>query len=249
MCRGDRDGRRRPGMVHEPGFRLLDDGGVFGAEVAREIWGGSARCAGLGAGPGRQEQSATEGGWRVHRHLEFRQRHRATRPGWARCARASTPTARRCCIRTARPWERTMLFRREQAKSTDVWHVMGLRGTGSDTYTIKDLFVDDAHSRDARIPGGAAGAGNAVSVPGHAALRGGFRRVGLGVARAHAGCVHRSGERQRAKPGRTERLRDNQAVQHIARLLGCGAEGGAGGVAECAGEVWEDVDRRRRVRR
>ena len=44
------------------------------------------------------------------------------------------------------PVVRTLLFPVEQARISDVWNVMGLRGTGSDTYEVTDLFVPDAHS-------------------------------------------------------------------------------------------------------
>ena len=37
----------------------------------------------------------------------------------------------------------TMFFPVEDVSIVDVWHVSGLRGTGSDTYTITDLFVPD----------------------------------------------------------------------------------------------------------
>lgn len=41
-----------------------------------------------------------------------------------------------------RPVERTMIFRREDATiHPDTWDVMSLRGTGSDTYSVTDLFV------------------------------------------------------------------------------------------------------------
>ncbi|MGJ5202882.1 hypothetical protein [Bradyrhizobium sp. HKCCYLR20261] len=41
-----------------------------------------------------------------------------------------------------RPVERTMIFPRESASiHPDSWDMMGLRGTGSDTYSVKDLFV------------------------------------------------------------------------------------------------------------
>ncbi len=33
---------------------------------------------------------------------------------------------------------------------TDIWHVIGLRGTGSDKYSVKDLFVPERHSVVAR---------------------------------------------------------------------------------------------------
>lgn len=39
------------------------------------------------------------------------------------------------------PSERTMLFPRRNVQIQDTWRVMGLKGTGSDTYSVKDLFV------------------------------------------------------------------------------------------------------------
>ncbi|HXU87251.1 MAG TPA: acyl-CoA dehydrogenase family protein [Methylomirabilota bacterium] len=44
------------------------------------------------------------------------------------------------------PVIRTLVFPIEQARISDVWDVMGLRGTGSDTYEVTDLFVPDPHS-------------------------------------------------------------------------------------------------------
>lgn len=45
-----------------------------------------------------------------------------------------------------KPLERTVLFAKSSAAVTDVWHVVGLKGTGSDTYSVTDLFVPDAYS-------------------------------------------------------------------------------------------------------
>ncbi|MSO75657.1 MAG: acyl-CoA dehydrogenase [Alphaproteobacteria bacterium] len=39
--------------------------------------------------------------------------------------------------------DRTMLFLREQVAIEDDWRVMGLRGTGSDSYGVKEFFVPD----------------------------------------------------------------------------------------------------------
>jgi alkylation response protein AidB-like acyl-CoA dehydrogenase len=41
---------------------------------------------------------------------------------------------------------RTLLFPKASAKFTDIWHVIGLRGTGSDSYTVTDLFVPEEHT-------------------------------------------------------------------------------------------------------
>jgi alkylation response protein AidB-like acyl-CoA dehydrogenase len=48
------------------------------------------------------------------------------------------------------PADRTMLLRRSQASIDDVWDVVGLRGTGSDTFAVEDLFVpaEDTVDRD-----------------------------------------------------------------------------------------------------
>ncbi len=47
--------------------------------------------------------------------------------------------------------DRSFVFQRSDAKIIDDWFVLGLRGTGSDTYTVEDLFIPEAHApaRDA----------------------------------------------------------------------------------------------------
>jgi len=42
--------------------------------------------------------------------------------------------------------ERTMLLREDQLSWSSTWDVVGLRGTGSDTYTLTDVFVPDAYT-------------------------------------------------------------------------------------------------------
>ena len=54
-------------------------------------------------------------------------------------------------IRHGRPDDRSFLFLKSKAQVVADWEVLGLRGTGSDTYSVKNLFVPDefAPSRDA----------------------------------------------------------------------------------------------------
>ena len=40
-----------------------------------------------------------------------------------------------------KPMERTLLFPKSSATVHDVWHVVGLKGTGSDSYTVTNVFV------------------------------------------------------------------------------------------------------------
>jgi alkylation response protein AidB-like acyl-CoA dehydrogenase len=39
------------------------------------------------------------------------------------------------------PAVRTLIFPRDSVTMTDVWHVIGLKGTGSDSYSVDNLFV------------------------------------------------------------------------------------------------------------
>src|SRR5215472_13213847 len=41
---------------------------------------------------------------------------------------------------------RTLLFPKSSAAMTDIWHVVGLRSTGSDRYSVTDLFIPERHS-------------------------------------------------------------------------------------------------------
>ncbi len=54
-------------------------------------------------------------------------------------------------MRYGRPDDRSFVFLRSEATIIDDWHVLGLRGTGSDSYAVADLFVPDDHApaRDA----------------------------------------------------------------------------------------------------
>ena len=85
------------------------------------------------------------------------------------------------------PLIRMMLFPYRDAHITDVWDVMGLRGTGSDTYAVKDLFVPEAlafgRDEDGRTPRGR----RLVQVQHQQSLFVRFRRRGAGRRAAGAG--------------------------------------------------------------
>ena len=41
---------------------------------------------------------------------------------------------------------RTLLFPKSAASMTDIWHVVGLRGTGSDRYSVTNLFIPERYT-------------------------------------------------------------------------------------------------------
>ena len=77
-----------------------------------------------------------------------------------------------------------MLFPKSSATVRDVWQVMGLKGTGSDTYTVTDLFVPARYtftreaSRDRRETG------PLYRFTTYQMFGAGFAGVALGIARA-----------------------------------------------------------------
>jgi len=77
-----------------------------------------------------------------------------------------------------------MLLRREIATIKDVWQVVGLRGTGSDTYSVQDLFVDDAHTLTRDWPEERREPGLLYRFSGMNIYASGFAAVALGIARA-----------------------------------------------------------------
>ena len=88
-----------------------------------------------------------------------------------------------------KPLIRTWLFPLDQAERHDVWNPIGLRGTASDSYTVRDLFVPEAfsstreHSEEREISGPL----YAFTMQGLYAV--GVAGVALGLARA--GCSGR----------------------------------------------------------
>ncbi len=108
--------------------------------------------------------------------------------------------------------ERTMIFPKASAVVTDVWQVMGLRGTGSDNYAVTDLFVPEAYSftresADDRRERGPLYRFTSLNIFGFA-----FAGVALGIARAMLEDFKRLAQAKKPHAS-TKLLRDNAAIQ------------------------------------
>ncbi|HMD63798.1 MAG TPA: acyl-CoA dehydrogenase family protein, partial [Stellaceae bacterium] len=107
-------------------------------EVARGIFGGKRGIVAWGP-PGPAEARVVAGGFRLSGTWSFASGgHHATWLG----AHVVIPGLRPDGGRVMR----TLLFPKASAKFADIWHVIGLRGTGSDSYTVTDLFVPESHT-------------------------------------------------------------------------------------------------------
>jgi alkylation response protein AidB-like acyl-CoA dehydrogenase len=181
-------------------------------EAAREAFGGERDVLAWGYGPNGRLVRA-EGGWRVTGQWSFASGSRhSTWLGGHCIAMDSDGTPMRGP--NGKNWERTALFRREQAKIVDNWQVMGLRGTGSDMYSVTDLFVDDAHVLTRDYAGERREPGPLYRFHMMQLYASGFAFVALGVARQALDTFIVMASKK--APAMTATLlRDNNAVQHI----------------------------------
>ena len=156
--------------------------GYLRPEAAREIFGGERDVLAWGMGPGAKAIRA-EGGWRITGNWAFASgsRHATWLGAHCPCFEADGTPQR---YPDGRPRERTMLFRREVAKIKDIWQVVGLRGTGSDSYAVTDLFVDDAHTLTRDNPEERREPGLIYKFAAMQIYASGFAAVALGTARA-----------------------------------------------------------------
>lgn len=83
-----------------------------------------------------------------------------------------------------KPVNRTMLIPKTSAEVTDVWRVVGLKGTGSDSYTVSDLFVPEAYSFTRNSAADRRETGPLYDIPLLTMYGMGFAGVALGIARA-----------------------------------------------------------------
>ena len=112
-----------------------------------------------------------------------------------------------------RPATRTVLFPRSAATITDMWQVVGLRGTGSDQYAIENLLIPDAHTYERERTGwcepGPLYRHSMVYV--HAVA---FAAVALGIARTMLESFVELARHKRPARGSFGRpLRENNAIQ------------------------------------
>ncbi len=109
--------------------------------AAKEVFGGPRGILAWGPGPGKAQ--IVKGGYRVTATWSFASgSHNAT---WLGChVPIYDENGMQLLHPDGSPVIRTPVFPKSCAAMTDIWHVIGLRGTGSDKYSVTDLFVPAA---------------------------------------------------------------------------------------------------------
>ncbi|WP_375412954.1 acyl-CoA dehydrogenase family protein [uncultured Bradyrhizobium sp.] len=205
-------------------------------ETAREIFGPADGILAWGAIA--HEARAVPGGYRISGRWDFASGSRQAK--WlgahVRIVEADGTPRRKP---DGAPEVRTVLFPLSSATMYDVWDVIGLNGTGTDSYSVDDLFIPDRFAALRDDPAALREQGPLYKLPTYFAFSLGFAAVSLGVARATLDAATDLA-RGKASFG-IKPMRDNNAVQ--------GAIGRAEGdlraarayLYATAGEVWRDL--------
>lgn len=182
-------------------------------EIAEEIFKKNPRGV-LAWGPtGSGKAVADKGGFRVSGTWPF-----------ASGSRQATFLAAHCIVyegngeprrdADGKPIQTTIVLPREKAKIDDVWHVIGLKGTGSDTYTFSDVFVPEQYAIGfhALNPVEWRERGPLYQFTIYQLFGASFPAVALGIARSmlDAFCTL---AQKKTPTGQTIMLRDNPVVQ------------------------------------
>jgi alkylation response protein AidB-like acyl-CoA dehydrogenase len=208
--------------------------------VAWEMFGRDPRAV-LAWGPGPARAVAVAGGYRVTGRWDFASgcRH-ATWLGGVCPIYEADGTPRR--YPDGSPDSRTMLFPAASAEIIDVWHVSGLRGTGSDAFTVHDLFVP--HERTARRddPAERREPGPLYLFPLNCLYATGFASVALGTARTTLDAFVDLA-RGKTPRGAAGVLRDNAVVQAQVAQAEAHLRAARAFLYTTLAEIWEAVGR------
>ena len=179
--------------------------------VAQTIFGEDPRAV-LAWGPGpRVKAVECEGGYRVTGVWAFASGGRHATWLGAHCPIFQADGSPRLDDDGAQA-ERTMLVRSEDVEWTDIWSTVGLRGTASDQFALKDFFVPADHSiirefeRECREHGPLYRMGNGTC------YQVGFAGVACGIARGALDCFLDLAK-NKVPRGSKSPIKDNAVVQ------------------------------------
>jgi indole-3-acetate monooxygenase len=138
------------------------------------------------------------------------------------------------------PEIRTILFPVTSATMYDVWDVIGLKGTGTDSYSVENLFVPEKFAALRDDPSAVREQGPLYKLTTNAVFSMGFAATSLGVARA---TLDAAVDLARAKiPQGLSAMRDNNAVQGVIGRSEATLRAARAYLYSTAAEVWRDLE-------
>ena len=139
------------------------------------------------------------------------------------------------------PEIRTILFPIAEATMYDVWDVIGLRGTGTDSYSVENLFIPDRFAALRDEPSALREQGPLYKLSTNMVFSMGFAATSVGVARA---TLDAAIDLARGKtPQGLKAMKENNAVQGLVGRQEASLRAARAYVYSTAREVWSDLAR------
>lgn len=216
----------------------LNQGAVFATTccrapeaLAREVWGDPATVVGNGPPQGRVELTPVAGGFRLRGRWMFSSGCRHANWLAALSGGAGQPP-------------RLHLLPREDVELIDVWHVRGLRGTGSFSFRVDNVLVPDARTIRLDVP--PRETGPIYAIPQALLFACGFGSVALGVARAGLDATIELAADKRPRFGSAPLCEDPVIQRQIGQAEATWAAAKAL-LGEAVAAVWRSVRARGRI--
>jgi alkylation response protein AidB-like acyl-CoA dehydrogenase len=151
-------------------------------DVAREIFGGDPVGVLAWGPPAGSKAVVVDGGYRLSGTFNFASgsRHATWLGGMAPIVYEDGTPRRHHGIAE----RRTLLFPAGSVTMKDVWHTIGLRGTGSDSFVVTDLFVPHEHTISRDDPAERRSRAPLYCFPQGSLYASGFAGVAMGIARS-----------------------------------------------------------------
>jgi alkylation response protein AidB-like acyl-CoA dehydrogenase len=139
------------------------------------------------------------------------------------------------------PEIRTILFPVASATMYDVWDVIGLNGTGTDSYSVDNLFIPDKFAALRDDPAALREQGPLYKLTTNMVFGLGFAAVSVGIARATLDAAIELA-REKASVG-VKVMRENNAVQGMIGRQEASLRAARAYIYTTAAEVWRDLTR------
>ncbi len=239
-------------FVNQSNVSLATSAAAMAPEAAAAICAGPRTGLAWGAKHANSQAIRVDGGYRLTGTWGFASGSRHT--AWIGAHSHVRNQDGTPHIRYGRPDDRSFLFPKEKADIVDDWQVLGLRGTGSDTYSVTDLFVPDDYAPAREAPEERREPGPLYAIMSNLLYATGFCGVALGVGRR---MLETYTQLARGKQNRAavSPMAGNQAVHRQIGSLEAKLSAARAFVHEAADLVYEaaangtlDVDRRMRLR-
>jgi alkylation response protein AidB-like acyl-CoA dehydrogenase len=211
--------------------------GYLDPDTAREIF--NAPPGILAWGAIAQEVRVTDGGYIANARWDFASgvRQASWLGAHVRIVEADgTPRKRP----DGGPEIRTILFPLTSATLYDVWDVIGLKATGTDSYSVENLFIPERFAVLRDVMSAVREAGPLYRIATHYVYAMGFGAVSLGVARAMLDAVTELARRK--SPQGLSSMRDNHAIQGGIGRLEASLRAARAYLYGTAAEIWAHLE-------